>query len=64
MRRFDAQEVGKMKDHQKRIIGRSTAAELTEAELTRVAGGSDWQDVKFTLYDTNGGADDTQLTDK
>lgn len=53
-----------MKDHQKRIIGRSTAAELTEAELARVAGGSDWQDVKFTLYDTNGGADDTQLTDK
>ncbi|MEG8027693.1 hypothetical protein [Sphingomonas aerolata] len=52
-----------MQNEEKRIIGRTVATELSESEITQVAGGGNWQDVRFTIYDTNGGSDDTQLQD-
>lgn len=46
-----------------RIIGRQLADTLSPEELEQVSGGGNWENVKFTTYDTNGGSDDTQLTD-
>ncbi len=45
----------------KRILGRVVAVELTDLEMEGVAGGATRDE--FTLFDTNGGSDNTQLRD-
>lgn len=51
-----------MSDTPKRILGRIIAEELATQDIDKVAGGARARE-KFTLYPTNGGSDDTQLTD-